>query len=847
MDYSAHRSDSITPNETAHLELVRQRAGDCIVLLRNDGILPLSGRGRLAVYGQGARHTIKGGTGSGDVNSRMTYSVCDGLADAGFEITTGEWLDRYDEAIRKYTEDYIAMIKAYAAERGIVEEMALFDNPFGVMDLPEITSDDTDDSCDTAVFVISREAGEGKDREYKKGDYLLSESEEKSLRKVASDYKNTIVVINSGGIIDTTVINSIEGVTALVQMSQLGAAGGLSLADVITGKVTPSGKLTDTWASRYEDYPGYDEFSTDPDDEYYREGIYVGYRYFDTFGVKPSYPFGFGMSYTTFSLEAVSASLDGTAVTVDMKVTNTGSEYSGKEVVQLYCQAPSGRVDKPRRILAGFDKTWLLAPGEEEILSVGFDMTDVASYSEQDGAMILEAGDHIICAGNCIDSAVPVMVVTVPEDVVVARFKHLLGDPGIVTLTSDAAGCAGEAEIPDVEKFILDTSSVTVFVPEYDRERPLYTDNRPGEKITLQDVADGKASVEELVAKMTYEEMALICVGAYEGARKDDTIVGSASLQVPGAAAETNKMFIDTLGIPSLVLADGPAGLRLKPHFKAYADGSLVPGGDVFGLSYKDFPKDLPDGCVDYYQYCTAIPIASALAQSWDMDLIEEIGTMVGEEMIEYNVHLWLAPGMNIHRNPLCGRNFEYYSEDPLVSGKCAAAMTRGVQKNKGRGTTIKHFAANNVEDNRLFNDSHVSEKAMREIYLRGFEIAVRESQPLSLMTSYNLINGVHSANNYELIQNILRDEWGYEGTVMTDWLTTQDVAAMGFGVPGKNKESDPAQCMRAGNDWIMPGCEGDVTKILHDVEEGIISGADLMFCASNVLKACIRCMGYDA
>ncbi|MBP5262205.1 MAG: glycoside hydrolase family 3 C-terminal domain-containing protein [Clostridiales bacterium] len=848
MTYHARRNEDITPSETQHMELVRRLASECVVLLKNDAALPVTKPGKIALYGNGARHTVKGGTGSGDVNSRFTVNICQGLEQAGFDIATNGWLDRYDSDFEEYKKEYMKKVTRYAKERGIVVEMALFDNPLGVMELPALTDSDIVD-CRDAVFVITRDAGEGKDREYVRGDYLLTESEEAVLRKISESYENTIVLINSGGIIDTSFINSLTGVKAVMTVSQLGNVGGNIIADVITGKATPSGKLTDTWARSYEDYPNSESFSTNDDDEFYREGIYVGYRYFDSFGIEPMYPFGFGLSYTEFDLELADVRLERTAVKVDVKVTNTGDVYSGKEVVQIYVSSPKGRIDKPFQTLAAYAKTPLLAPGESTLLTLGFDMLDMAVFDDNTEMKVLEEGDYLIRFGKDSRDTEVAATVTVPHTVELEKYRRVFGDemrhdemtnPG---KGHEARAIADSMQCSRTRDLELDIKGLKATEVRYTDERPLMQDTHPDVRISLKDVASGKYAIEDMVAQLTAEEMAYICVGAFEGERKDDSVVGSASLQVPGAAAETTKDFIASRAVPSLVLADGPAGLRLQPHFKTYADGRLAKGGYVFGFSVQPFPEDLPDDCIDYYQYCTAIPIATALAQSWNPELIEEIGRMVGEEMIEYNVHLWLAPGMNIHRNPLCGRNFEYYSEDPLISGKCAAAMTKGVQSNKGRGTTIKHYAANNQEDNRLFSNSHVSEKAMREIYLKGFEIAVKESQPLSIMTSYNLINGTHTANHFGLIQNILRDEWGYKGTVMTDWCTTQDaVVAMGFGHPGLYHESSAALCMRAGNDWIMPGCAKDVDIILKAIGDGSLDLADLQFCTYNVLKTCIIC-----
>jgi beta-glucosidase len=324
--------------------------------------------------------------------------------------------------------------------------------------------------------------------------------------------------------------------------------------------------------------------------------------------------------------------------------------------------------------------------------------------------------------------------------------------------------------------------------------------------------------------------------------------VGNASNTVPGAAGDTTGILAKERGIKNLILADGPAGLRLQPVFKTELDGTLIPGGDMLGEVVQPFPEDLDeDKVITYYQYCTAIPIGWALAQSWNTSMLEQIGDMVGEEMEKFGIDLWLAPALNIHRNPLCGRNFEYYSEDPLVSGKAAAAITKGVQRHPGKGTTIKHFAANNQEDNRYFTNAHINERAIREIYLKGFEIAVKESQPLSIMTSYNLINGIHTANSHDLLQAVARDEWWFDGMVMTDWYTSQDVPGLtGSAIP-KYPISASTGCVFAGNDVQMPGCQKNVDDLVRAVETGEeldgyrITLADLQFCAGRVINAVVK------
>jgi beta-glucosidase len=380
---------------------------------------------------------------------------------------------------------------------------------------------------------------------------------------------------------------------------------------------------------------------------------------------------------------------------------------------------------------------------------------------------------------------------------------------------------------------------------KYQEKRQPYTTDKD-KTLTIQDVKSGNCTVEELVAQLTVDEMAQICVGTLRA--DGGSIVGNASSLVPGAAGDTSSVIMESRGVKNMILADGPAGLRLQPHFKTTKDGTLIKGGSILGDVIEPFETDLKDDeIVDYYQYCTAIPIGWALAQSWNEELVSQAGDMVGSEMEQFNVDLWLAPAMNIHRNPLCGRNFEYYSEDPLVAGKMAAAMTNGVQKHPGKGTTIKHFAVNNQEDNRYFVNAHVSERALREIYLKGFEITVRESQPLSIMTSYNLLNGIHTANSHDLLQGMARDEWGFEGTVMTDWFTSQHMDALTNKFEAKYPISASTGCIYAGNDIQMPGCQKNVDDIVEAVNTGkeidgyTITLADLQYNAANVIRVVVK------
>lgn len=843
----ALKTDEIQEYERKHQEEVRRLAGECMVILENDGALPLKeNTKKLALFGTGARHTIKGGTGSGDVNVRESISIAQGLEEAGFELVTGSWLDRYDQILAEAQENYLKKLQHISEETGAPTVIVGFEHPFEAPEQPEITAEDVKEA-DAAIYVISRNSGEGKDRKAEKGDYYLDDAELANIRFMTEHYQNCIVLLNVGGIIDLTELKKIEGVKALVLVGQTGNIGGYSVADVLTAKTYPSGKLTDTWAKSYDEYPSSATFSYrngDLDDEYYSDGIYVGYRYFDTFGVMPLYCFGYGKSYTEFELTTKKVTADEETVTVEVEVKNIGDTYPGREVVQVYYSAPNGLIEKPTQELAGFAKTKLLAPGEKEVVTVTFATTDMASYDSYDAAWVMEEGEYVIRVGNSSRTTKIAMTIDLDETVRTLQLKKVMKDSVLVKEIHHMLPLF-ELDLDDTpfnKVITISAEKMQTKFAEYEVMRRTLKDKKPDQVLTLEDVKEGKATVDELVAQLTVEEMAELCVGT-ERVIGGGNVIGSASACVPGAAGDTTLTLLETRKVPNLILADGPAGLRLQKHFKTDKDGNKLPGGEQFGLEIAPFAENLPEDAVDYYQYCTAIPIATTLAQSWDVNLIERMGQIVGEEMKLFHVHLWLAPGMNIHRNPLCGRNFEYYSEDPVLAGLCAAADTKGVQSCGGQGTTIKHFAGNNQEDNRMFTNAHISERALREIYLKGFEIAVKTAQPYAIMTSYNLINGVHAANNYDLLQNVARDEWGFEGLVMTDWYTSQDTSAMGMVSPsGKYTHSSSVQCIKAGNDLQMPGCQQNVDDIVNAVQEGKeINKADLQQCAKHILSVAVK------
>lgn len=851
----ARRLPRPTREDAAHLELVRGIAGECVVLLENRGALPLEGPCDIALYGAGARRTIRGGTGSGDVNVRSSVSIEQGLREAGFSITTGEYLDRCQKSWEGSYAAHRERLSAEAKRRGVPEVALYLSMPFKEPVPEMVTREDVEKSpADAAVYVISRISGEATDRSPVEGDYYLYKEEEESIRLLAESYGTVIVVLNIGGVMDLTALRGIEGVGAIVLMGQLGSVGGAVLADVLTGAVNPSGRLVDTFAPSYLDYPSAERFSSyggEVDDAYYTEGVFVGYRYFDSFSKEVTYPFGYGLSYTTFSIRPEKATVRGERVTLLVEVANTGSERAGREVVQAYVSSPAGAAPRPFQELAAFAKTGEIPPGGRETVELSFCMSDLAYYNERDAAWELDAGSYIVRVGEHSRSTVVAAELRLDETVKTIWAKNLFPCDDLGEEIAPREGAEGFMASRGAKSSVsrrviaLRAAEIPTRAVEYSAEREAFSQDA-GEELAMADVCAGRCSPEELAAQLSVGELAELCVGAQRGFGAS-AVGASAHAVVPGAAGETTPALEESRGARRLIMADGPAGLRLTPHFKTDLSGRLLPGGDILGDIVAPFPDDVPEKeTADYYQYCTAIPIGWSLAQSWDPALLECAGDVVGSEMDEFHVDLWLAPALNIHRNPLCGRNFEYYSEDPLIAGRMAAAITRGVQGHEGKGVTIKHFAANSQEDNRYFSNAHISERALREIYLRGFGIAVRESAPFAVMTSYNLINGVHAANCRDLLQGVLRDEWGYDGLVMTDWFTSQDVPEI-VGTSDAYPIASSAGCIYAGNDLQMPGCQKNVDDIIEAVSgEKEVDGyrvtlADLQFCAANVIRAIAR------
>ncbi len=496
---------------------------------------------------------------------------------------------------------------------------------------------------------------------------------------------------------------------------------------------------------------------------------------------------------------------------VKVRITNTGERYTGREVVQLYVSCPQGRLDKEYRCLVGFHKTRPLKPGAGEETTIRFAVSAMASYHEDRAAWILEEGRYGIFVGNSLDTAVFSASVQMDGEAVLMETEHICP---LREFLDELKGDAGQVDARRQEWLgeAADKPEMTIHSFDIQKKEISYERN-------FRDFSDEVAA---FVDSLDTEQLIQLATG--DLSKGQGSNIGAAGNSVPGSAAETSSCAVGQ-GLAAIVLADGPAGLRLNKTYQA-VDGK--PMSMPFEMAIEDgyFARGIVDSQGEtYYQYCTAIPVGTVLAQSWDTQVIRECGMAVAQEMDEFGVTLWLAPGMNIHRNPLCGRNFEYYSEDPLLSGTVAAAMTDGVQSQKGCGTTIKHYACNNQEDNRMHSDSIVSERALREIYLRGFEIAVTKSQPMAIMTSYNLINGVHAANSYDLCTKAARNEWGYRGLIMTDWTTTHN-----------GPDCTASGCMRAGNDIVMPGYEKDHENLRKELADGTLDLRELKLAVGHLV-----------
>ena len=771
-----------------YCQVARQAVAEGQVLVKNENhALPLKEQEKVAVFGRIQYHYYKSGTGSGGmVNVDKVTGILEALQESGrVEIN------------QKLLQTYAEWEKAHPFDEGI----GWGNEPWCQEEMPvsEELAEQIARESSTAIVIIGRTAGEDQDNRNQPGSYFLTEKEDAMMKTVRNHFAKMIVVLNTGNIMDMGFVDSCCP-DAVLYAWQGGMVGGLGTADVLTGAVSPSGKLTDTIAYHIEDYPSHANFG-DGIREVYEEDIYVGYRYFETAARdKVRYPFGFGLSYTQFSIDSTNFEMREDEAALSFEVKNVGS-VRGKEVVQVYVEPPQGKLGKPLRNLAGFVKTKELAPGESQEMSVTVPFYRIASYDETGvtgyaSSYVLEQGEYIFYAGNSVREVKPAGSFELKENRLIEKLQQALAPVEEFGRLKPRDTGTGELV------FEREQAPVRAQSPESRRLQKLpeeiaYTGDKG---YLLSDVKDGKVTMEEFIAQLSDEDLACIIRG--EGMGSPKVTPGTAAAF--GGVSENLKNY----GIPCGCCSDGPSGMRLDSGMKAFS---------------------LPNGTL--------------LASTFCEELVEELYSYTGVEMVKNKIDELLGPGMNIHRHPLNGRNFEYFSEDPLVTGRMASAMIRGLQK-AGVTGTAKHFCGNNRETKRHELNSVVSERALREIYLKGFEIAVKEGGADSIMTTYGAVNGLWTAGSYDLNTTILRGEWGFEGFVMTDWWAK---------INDEGKEasaSNFAAMARSQNDVYMVCSDASVNgtgdNTLSSLSEGTLTRGELQRNAANICRFLIHTHAFD-
>ena len=779
-----------------HIALSKEAAKEGMVLLKNEqNVLPLPAGSRVALFGKATFDYVKGGGGSGDVTVAYTRNLYEGLKEQKGKISI------YEELADFYRENVKEQYKA-----GRVPGMTIE---------PEVPQDLLNKAkayTDTAVISICRFSGEGWDRKsivetenkniwaseeemarrsaeiFENGDFYLTHAEQNMVELVKKNFAKVIVVMNVGGMVDTSWFHDDDEIQSVLMAWQGGMEGGLAAAELLTGDGNPSGKLSDTFARSLDDYPSTYNFHESERYVEYTDDIYVGYRYFETIPQakdKVNYPFGFGLSYTKFAVKTVGIDVEEREIRCQVSVTNIGAR-AGKEVVQAYYSAPQGRLGKASRVLAAFAKTRMLQPGETQLVILTWKIADMASYDDCGkvckSAYVLEQGEYHFYIGTSVRNAADAgMTYTVDKDTVVEQLTSHLA-PTSLSRRLRADGTYEELEVTEPvdtdanELTPMTTEEMEAFAPraeERGRWR-LWGDKTPDKQHHfLIEVAEGRITMDEFMEQLSDAQLAGLLGG------QPNT----------GVANTFGFGNLPDYGIPNIMTADGPAGLRINPECGV---------------------------CT------TAWPCSTLIACSWNEEIAQKVGAAGGAEVKENNIAVWLTPAVNIHRSPLCGRNFEYYSEDPYLTGKMASAMVRGIQSNHV-GATVKHFALNNKETNRKNSDSRASERAIREIYLKAFEIIVKEAKPWAIMSSYNIVNGRRTSENRELLTDVLRGEWGFDGAVTTDWWTNGE----------HYKET------AAGNDIKM--ATGFPERLMEALNKGVITRKELEICAKRVLELILK------
>ncbi len=760
-------------------ELFRSAAAEGAVLLENNGVLPLKEGAGTALFGITSYQTHFAGYGSGgDVNKPYTVSIADGIRNCG-KLTL-------DEKIASFYKDYN---EKNPINHGFWAHWPFY-YPEAKLDINDVRLSSLNN--DIAVVTIGRSAGEDRDCKKEKGSWFLADDEADMLDKVTSAYDNVVILLNIGGVFDLSWLRRYKSkIGAVLIIWQGGMEAGNAAADILCGKVCPSGRLTDTIANSIEDYPSDENFG-DKDFTFYKEDIYVGYRYFETFAKnKVVYPFGYGLSYTAFDYEAVSAEKTDSGFEFKINVSNTG-KYTGRETVGIYLEKPCRPLGEPTLVLIAFGKTGNLNPGKSETLTLCAEDYALCSYDDEGvtgykNCYVINEGEFVFYMGGNVRDVKKILAFYNENTVLYEKKEQICAPRKEFDIMT--AKKLGDSTTVSYKKAVMNRTDLRRRIIS---SRPEVIPQTGDMGYKLSDVKSGKCSMHDFIAQLDNDELEAIL----RGDRTMNSPLGAkGNAGVFGGVLESLR----DKGIMPVTATDGPSGIRLSAQ-------------------------------------CSLLPCGTLLACTFNPDTVEKVYSAVAKEMKKCGSDVLLAPGMNIHRNPLCGRNFEYYSEDPLVSGKIAAAAVRGIQS-EGFSACLKHFACNNQEYRRNMNDSVVSERALREIYLKGFEICVKEGRPKNIMTSYNKVNSVYSHYNYDLCTTVLRSEWGYKGNVMTDWWMKK-----GSSPEFKNMKNQ-AYRVAAQVDVLMPGGERGSRRVSDGTllsslkkKDGITLG-EIQRCAENVLN----------
>lgn len=753
------KNGQLVTGSPEHIRLSRTAATEGMVLLKNENhLLPLQKGSRVALFGKASADYVKGGGGSGDVTVAYVRNLCDGMEEKENEGKLSVFAP-----LNEFYRENVAQQRKAGKGPGHTTEP----------ELPAELLKQAARECDTAVISICRYSAEDWDRkgEPNDGDFYLSREEQRMVADVTAAFRKVVVVLNVGGMVDTSWFAHDDKISSVLLAWQGGMEGAMAEADILCGDVTPSGKLTDTFAASFDDYPSSANFNDSKDYVCYTDDIFVGYRYFETIpgaAEKVNYPFGFGLSYTSFDWTCEKTEIDSESIAVTLRVTNTGA-YAGKEVLQLYTSAPKCRLEMPKLELRAFRKTDLLKPGESRIVTLCVPVSELSVYDEKLAAYVLPAGSCRIFAGTSVRAIREVGAFEAEQERVIEQVKNRCV-PKKLPQRLKADGSYEELETGEYAS-VYDTADWPE-KPKWTAEHILpnrYGTALPEDRLSFEKVASGEASIDEFVDSLTDDELITLLGGTPNRGVADTRGIGG----------------LDELGIPAVMTADGPAGLRIVPERGVKT---------------------------------TAWPVATLLACTWDPELVYAVGEAGAKEVRENNIGMWLTPAINIHRSPLCGRNFEYYSEDPLVAGKLAAAMVQGIQS-QHISACVKHFCCNNKETNRYASDSRVSERALREIYLKAFRIVVKEADVWAVMTAYNLLNGIYTSENADLLSGILREEWGFDGLVVTDWVNW----------------AEHYREVLAGNNVRMP--HGSPKRLQKAMKLGLITREQLTANARHVLE----------